>query len=158
MHNGAASEEGTWAPERLLSEDEELIWTTCCTWLTLVRPLLTVAVVVGVGAAWVVMPAGDLQQPARLPPAPRPVVLLATAAGRVLGWATTHLWPPPTADLSALGWWPSSAARSPWSASTTSPSPSRCSSASWAGDLLLESAGSTASPASHPSATPRPSS
>ena len=93
MHNGAASEEGRLAfLERLLSEDEELIYDLRPHWLTLVVPvLLTVAVVVGVGAAWVVMPAGDLQQPARLAVGVLGlVVLLATAAGRVLGWATTH--------------------------------------------------------------------
>ena len=79
-------------PERLLSEDEELIYDLRPHWLTLVVPvLLTVAVVVGVGAAWVVMPAGDLQQPARLAVGLLGVaVLLATVVGRVLRWATTH--------------------------------------------------------------------
>ena len=79
-------------PERLLSEDEELIYDLRPHWLTLVVPvLLTVAVVVGVGAAWVVMPAGDLQQPARLAVGVLGlVVLLATVVGRVLRWATTH--------------------------------------------------------------------
>ena len=92
MHNGAASEEERLAFPELLSEDEELIYDLRPHWLTLVVPvLLTVAVVVGVGAAWVVMPAGDLQQPARLAVGVLGlVVLLATAAGRVLGWATTH--------------------------------------------------------------------
>jgi membrane protein YdbS with pleckstrin-like domain len=79
-------------PERLLSEDEELIYDLRPHWLTLVVPvLLTVLVVLAVGAAWVVMPAGDLQQPARLAVGVLGVaVLLATVAGRVLRWATTH--------------------------------------------------------------------
>ena len=94
MHNGAASEEGRLAfPERLLSEDEELIYDLRPHWLTLVVPvLLTVVVVVAVGAAWVVMPGGDLQQPARMAVGVLGlVVLLTTVAGRVLRWATTHL-------------------------------------------------------------------
>jgi uncharacterized membrane protein YdbT with pleckstrin-like domain len=93
MHNGAASEEGRLAfPERLLSEDEELIYDLRPHWLTLVVPvLLTVVVVVAVGAAWVVMPAGDLQQPARMAVGIIGLaVLLATVVGRVLRWATTH--------------------------------------------------------------------
>ena len=79
-------------PERLLSEDEELIYDLRPHWLTLVVPvLLTAVVTVAVGAAWVVMPAGDLQQPARLAVGVLGVVvLLATVAGRVLRWATTH--------------------------------------------------------------------
>lgn len=79
-------------PERLLSEDEELIYDLRPHWLTLVVPvLLTVAVVVGVGAAWVVMPAGDLQQPARMAVGVIGLaVLLATVVGRVLRWTTTH--------------------------------------------------------------------
>jgi uncharacterized membrane protein YdbT with pleckstrin-like domain len=79
-------------PERLLSEDEELIYDLRPHWLTLVVPvLLTVVVTVAVGAAWVVMPAGDLQQPARLAVGVLGVVvLLAAVAGRVLRWATTH--------------------------------------------------------------------
>jgi uncharacterized membrane protein YdbT with pleckstrin-like domain len=79
-------------PERLLSEDEELIYDLRPHWLTLVVPaLLTIAVVVAVGAAWVVMPAGDLQQPARLAVGVVGLaVLLATVVGRVLRWATTH--------------------------------------------------------------------
>ena len=79
-------------PERLLAEDEELVYDLRPHWLTLVVPaLITLAVVVGVGAAWVVMPAGDLQQPARLAVGLLGVaVLLATVAGRVLRWAATH--------------------------------------------------------------------
>jgi uncharacterized membrane protein YdbT with pleckstrin-like domain len=79
-------------PERLLAEHEELVYDLRPHWLTLVVPvLLTVAVVVGVGAAWVVMPAGDLQQPARLAVGLLGLaVLLVTVAGRVLRWATTH--------------------------------------------------------------------
>ena len=79
-------------PERLLSEDEELIYDLRPHWLTLVVPvLLTVAVVLAVGALWVVMPAGDLQQPGRLAVGVLGlVVLLATVVGRVLRWSTTH--------------------------------------------------------------------
>jgi membrane protein YdbS with pleckstrin-like domain len=79
-------------PERLLSEDEELIYDLRPHWLTLVVPvLLTVVVAVVVLAAWVVMPAGDLQQPARLAVGLLGVaVLLATVVGRVVRWATTH--------------------------------------------------------------------
>src|SRR5262245_28126756 len=48
-------------------------------------------VVVAVGVAWVVMPAGDLQQPGRLALGVLGrAVLLAAVAGRVLRWATTH--------------------------------------------------------------------
>ena len=79
-------------PERLLSEDEELIYDLRPHWLTLVVPvLLTAVVTVAVGAAWVVMPASDLQQPARLAVGVLGVVvLLATVVGRVLRWSTTH--------------------------------------------------------------------
>jgi uncharacterized membrane protein YdbT with pleckstrin-like domain len=79
-------------PERLLSEDEELIYDLRPHWLTLVVPvLLTVAVVLAVGALWVVMPAGNLQQPARMAVGVIGLaVLLAAVAGRVLRWATTH--------------------------------------------------------------------
>ena len=79
-------------PERLLAEDEELIYDLRPHWLTLVVPvLLTLLVVLAVGAAWVVMPAGDLQQPARMAVGVLGVaVLLATVVGRVLRWATTH--------------------------------------------------------------------
>jgi uncharacterized membrane protein YdbT with pleckstrin-like domain len=79
-------------PERLLSEDEELIYDLRPHWLTLVVPvLLTVVVAVVVVAAWVVMPAGDLQQPARLAVGLLGLaVLLAAVVGRVLRWATTH--------------------------------------------------------------------
>jgi uncharacterized membrane protein YdbT with pleckstrin-like domain len=79
-------------PERLLSEDEELVYDLRPHWLTLVVPVLvTVVVTVAVGLAWVVMPAGDLQQPGRLAAGVLGVVvLLATVLGRVLRWATTH--------------------------------------------------------------------
>jgi uncharacterized membrane protein YdbT with pleckstrin-like domain len=79
-------------PERLLSQDEELIYDLRPHWLTLVVPvLITLVVVVVVGAAWVVVPAGDLQQPARLAVGVLGmVVLLATVVGRVLRWSTTH--------------------------------------------------------------------
>jgi uncharacterized membrane protein YdbT with pleckstrin-like domain len=80
-------------PERLLSEDEELIYDLRPHWLTLVVPVLvTVVVAVVVLAVWVILPAGDLQQPARLAVGLLGVaVLLATVVGRVARWATTHL-------------------------------------------------------------------
>jgi uncharacterized membrane protein YdbT with pleckstrin-like domain len=89
---GSNGGKGLAFPERLLSEDEELIYDLRPHWLTLVVPvLITLAVVVAVGAAWVVIPAGDLQQPAQLAVGVLGVVvLLATVAGRVLRWATTH--------------------------------------------------------------------
>jgi uncharacterized membrane protein YdbT with pleckstrin-like domain len=79
-------------PERLLSEEEELIYDLRPHWLTLVVPaLITLVVVVAVGAAWVVVPAGELQQPAQLAVGVIGVlVLLVTVAGRVLRWSTTH--------------------------------------------------------------------
>jgi hypothetical protein len=79
-------------PERLLSEDEELIYDLRPHWLTLVVPVLvTVVVLVAVGVAWVLLPAGDLQQPARLLVGGLGLlVLAATVVGRVLRWATTH--------------------------------------------------------------------
>ena len=79
-------------PERLLSEDEELIYDLRPHWLTMVAPvLITLAVMVAVGAAWVLMPAGDLQQPARLAVGLLgTVVLLVAVVGRVLRWTTTH--------------------------------------------------------------------
>jgi uncharacterized membrane protein YdbT with pleckstrin-like domain len=79
-------------PERLLSEDEELIYDLRPHWWTLVVPVLvTVAVVAGVALAWVLMPAGDLQQPARLVVGLAGCAVLAVAVvGRVLRWLTTH--------------------------------------------------------------------
>src|SRR4029450_10437970 len=61
-------------------------------WLPLVVPArIPRGVVVAVGAAWVVVPAGELQQPAQLAVGVIGVlVLLVTVAGRVLRWSTTH--------------------------------------------------------------------
>jgi uncharacterized membrane protein YdbT with pleckstrin-like domain len=79
-------------PERLLSEDEELIYDLRPHWWTLVVPaVVTVLVTVAVGFAWAVTPAGSLQAPARLVVAVAGVLLLALlVAGRVLRWMTTH--------------------------------------------------------------------
>jgi uncharacterized membrane protein YdbT with pleckstrin-like domain len=79
-------------PERLLSEDEELIYDLRPHWWTLVVPvLITVLVTVAVVVAWVLTPAGSLQAPARLVAGMAGLLLLAVlVAGRVLRWLTTH--------------------------------------------------------------------
>jgi uncharacterized membrane protein YdbT with pleckstrin-like domain len=79
-------------PERLLSEDEELIYDLRPHWWTLVVPvLITVLVTVAVGVAWAVAPEGSLQAPARLVAGVAGLLLLALlVAGRVLRWLTTH--------------------------------------------------------------------
>jgi len=79
-------------PERLLSEDEELIYDLRPHWWTLVVPvLITVLVTVAVGAAWAVTPGGSLQAPARLVIGMAGLLLLALlVVGRVLRWLTTH--------------------------------------------------------------------
>src|SRR4029450_12189208 len=61
-------------------------------WLPLVVPArIPRGVVVAVGAAWVVVPAGELQQPAQLAVGVIGVlVLLFTVAGRGLRWSPTH--------------------------------------------------------------------
>ena len=79
-------------PERLLSEDEELIYDLRPHWWTLVVPaLVTVLVTVAVGAAWAVAPAGSLQASVRLAVGLAGLLLLAVLVlGRVLRWMTTH--------------------------------------------------------------------
>jgi uncharacterized membrane protein YdbT with pleckstrin-like domain len=79
-------------PERLLSEDEELIYDLRPHWWTLVVPvLITVLVTAAVGVAWVATPSGSLQAPARLVVGMAGLVALAMlVAGRVLRWLTTH--------------------------------------------------------------------
>jgi uncharacterized membrane protein YdbT with pleckstrin-like domain len=79
-------------PERLLSEDEELIYDLRPHWWTLVVPILvTVLVTVAVAVAWAVAPAGSLQAPVRLAVGVGGLLLLALlVAGRVLRWLTTH--------------------------------------------------------------------
>jgi uncharacterized membrane protein YdbT with pleckstrin-like domain len=79
-------------PERLLSEDEELIYDLRPHWWTLVVPvLITVLVTAAVGVAWALTPAGSLQAPARLVVGVGGLLLLAVlVAGRVLRWLTTH--------------------------------------------------------------------
>jgi membrane protein YdbS with pleckstrin-like domain len=79
-------------PERLLSEDEELIYDLRPHWWTLVVPaLVTVVVTAAVGAAWAVTPAGSLQATARLVAGLAGLLVLAVLVlGRVLRWLTTH--------------------------------------------------------------------
>jgi membrane protein YdbS with pleckstrin-like domain len=79
-------------PERLLSEDEELIYDLRPHWWTLVVPvLITVLVTVAVGVAWAVTPAGSLQATARLVVGMAGLLVLALLVlGRVLRWLTTH--------------------------------------------------------------------
>jgi uncharacterized membrane protein YdbT with pleckstrin-like domain len=79
-------------PERLLSEDEELIYDLRPHWWTLVVPVVvTVLVTLAVGVAWAVAPTGSLQAPARLAAGVAGLLLLAVlVAGRVLRWLTTH--------------------------------------------------------------------
>ena len=79
-------------PERLLSEDEELIYDLRPHWWTLVVPaLVTVLVTVAVGVAWAVAPAGSLQASVRLAVGLAGLLLLAVLVlGRVLRWMTTH--------------------------------------------------------------------
>ena len=114
------------ASRALLSEDEELIYDLRPHWLTLVVPvLITVAVMVRWRRpGWSCPPA--TQQPARMVVGVLGlVVLLATVVGRVLRWSTTHFVL--TERLIFRSGRGCSAARSCWSGSTTSPSPSRCS-------------------------------
>ena len=79
-------------PERLLGEDEELVYDLRPHWWTLVGPgLLAALVVAAATVAGLLVPAGDLQGPARLLLAAiAVVVLLVVLTGRVLRWATTH--------------------------------------------------------------------
>jgi uncharacterized membrane protein YdbT with pleckstrin-like domain len=79
-------------PERLLSEDEELVYDLRPHWWTLVVPaLVTVLVTVAVGVAWAVAPAGSLQASVRLAVGLVGLLLLAVLVlGRVLRWMTTH--------------------------------------------------------------------
>jgi uncharacterized membrane protein YdbT with pleckstrin-like domain len=79
-------------PERLLSEDEELIYDLRPHWWTLVVPaLVTVLVTVAVGVAWAVAPAGSLQASVRLAVGLAGLLLLAVLVlGRVLRLVTTE--------------------------------------------------------------------
>ena len=79
-------------PERLLSEDEEVILDLRPHWWTLVVPaLVTLLVTVAVGAAWAVTPAGSLQASVRLAVGLAGLLVLALLVlGRVLRWLTTH--------------------------------------------------------------------
>jgi uncharacterized membrane protein YdbT with pleckstrin-like domain len=79
-------------PERLLSEDEEVILDLRPHWWTLVVPaLVTLLVTVAVGVAWALTPAGSLQASLRLAVGLAGLLVLAVLVlGRVLRWLTTH--------------------------------------------------------------------
>jgi uncharacterized membrane protein YdbT with pleckstrin-like domain len=79
-------------PERLLSEDEEVILDLRPHWWTLVVPaLVTLLVTVAVGVAWALTPAGSLQASVRLAVGLAGLLVLALLVlGRVLRWMTTH--------------------------------------------------------------------
>ena len=79
-------------PERLLSEDEEVILDLRPHWWTLVVPaLVTLVVTVAVGVAWALAPAGSLQASVRLAVGLAGLLVLALLVlGRVLRWLTTH--------------------------------------------------------------------
>jgi uncharacterized membrane protein YdbT with pleckstrin-like domain len=79
-------------PERLLSEDEEVILDLRPHWWTLVVPaLVTLLVTVAVGVAWALTPAGSLQASLRLAVGLAGLLVLALLVlGRVLRWLTTH--------------------------------------------------------------------
>ena len=79
-------------PERLLGDDEQVVYDLRPHWWTLVAPaLLTLVIVVATSLAFTFMPAGSVQGPGRLG-----VQLLGLAAvafwvlPRVVRWATTH--------------------------------------------------------------------
>jgi uncharacterized membrane protein YdbT with pleckstrin-like domain len=79
-------------PERLLGENEQVVYDLRPHWWTLVGPaLLALAIVVATSLAFTFMPAGSVQGPGRLG-----VQLLGLAAllfwvvPRVVRWATTH--------------------------------------------------------------------
>lgn len=79
-------------PQRLLGENEEIVYDLHPHWWTLVGPILVTAlVVVGAAAGWAFLPSGGLRQPARLAIAGVAVLcLLLIALPRYLRWATTH--------------------------------------------------------------------
>jgi uncharacterized membrane protein YdbT with pleckstrin-like domain len=79
-------------PERLLSEDEDVILDLRPHWWTLVVPaLVTLLVTVAVGTAWALTPAGSLQASVRLAVGLAGLLVLAVLVlGRVLRWLTTH--------------------------------------------------------------------
>jgi len=79
-------------PERLLGDNEQVVYDLRPHWWTLVGPaLLALAIVVATSLAWGLMPGGSLQGAARVG-----VQLVGVAAlllwvlPRVVGWATTH--------------------------------------------------------------------
>ncbi len=79
-------------PERLLGENEQVVYDLRPHWWTLVGPaLLTLAIVVVTSLAWGFMPGGSFQSPARLGvQAIAVVALLLWVVPRVGRWATTH--------------------------------------------------------------------
>ncbi|HEV8652753.1 MAG TPA: PH domain-containing protein [Actinomycetes bacterium] len=79
-------------PERLLGENEQVVYDLRPHWWTLVGPaLLALLIVVVTSLAWGFMPGGNLQGPARLGvQAVGLAALLFWVAPRVVRWATTH--------------------------------------------------------------------
>jgi uncharacterized membrane protein YdbT with pleckstrin-like domain len=79
-------------PERLLGEDEEVVYDLRPHWWTLVGPGLLVAVVVAAAVAGaLLLPAGRLQGPGRLAVAAVALAVVLLAAARPLArWLTTH--------------------------------------------------------------------
>jgi uncharacterized membrane protein YdbT with pleckstrin-like domain len=79
-------------PQRLLGENEEIVYDLRPHWWTLVGPILvTVLVVLAATAAWAFLPSGSLQQPARLAIGGVAVLcLLVIVLPRYLRWATTY--------------------------------------------------------------------
>jgi uncharacterized membrane protein YdbT with pleckstrin-like domain len=80
-------------PERLLGENEEVVFDLRPHWWALVGPaLLGLAIVVVTSLAWGLMPGGSLQGAGRLGvQAIGVLALLVWVAPRVGRWATTHL-------------------------------------------------------------------
>jgi uncharacterized membrane protein YdbT with pleckstrin-like domain len=79
-------------PERLLGENEQVVFDLRPHWWTLVGPaLLALAIVVVTSLAWGLMPGGSLQGAGRLAvQAIGVLALLVWVAPRVGRWATTH--------------------------------------------------------------------
>ena len=79
-------------PQRLLGENEEIVYDLHAHWWALVGPILVTALVVlGAAAGWAFLPSGGLRQPARLAIAGVAVLcLLFIALPRYLRWTTTH--------------------------------------------------------------------
>jgi uncharacterized membrane protein YdbT with pleckstrin-like domain len=79
-------------PQRLLGDNEEIVYDLHAHWWTLVGPILvTVVVAVVAVAGWAFLPGGGFQQPGRLAIGGIAVLcLLVVVVPRYLRWATTH--------------------------------------------------------------------